>query len=189
MDALTALHSRNSANLLGDPAPTAEQLEAIYQAGLRACDHACLKPWKFLLIDGDARLAFGDLMVEVKTAMDGEIDEITSTKIRAKPLRAPTIIVVAASIKEHPKVPEIEQVLSAGAAAQLMMVAAHAQGLGAIWRSGSMMFAPEMRAGLGLEESDQIVGFIYLGTPNNVKPLPERASADFVRVWEPESDS
>lgn len=185
MDALSALHTRNSANLLGEPGPTAEQLEAIFQAGLRACDHACLRPWKFLLIEGDARLNFGDLMVEVKTALDGDIDEITSTKIRAKPLRAPTIIVVAASVKDHPKVPEIEQVLSAGAAAQLMMVAAHALGLGAIWRSGSMMFAPEMRAGLGLEERDQIVGFIYLGTANNVKPLPEHKSADFVRIWKP----
>lgn len=185
MDALTALHTRNSANLLGDPGPSDEQLEAIFQAGLRACDHACLRPWKFILIEGDARLEFGDLMVDVKAAIDGEIDEVTSAKIRAKPLRAPTIIVVAASITDHPKVPEIEQVLSAGAAAQLMMVAAHAQGLGAIWRSGSLMFAPKMRAGLGLNERDQIVGFIYVGTANNVKPLPEHNSDDFVQVWKP----
>lgn len=186
MDALTALHTRNSANLLSAPGPNAEQLEAIYQAGLRACDHACLTPWKYVLIQGDARIAFGELMVKAKAATDGgAISLDLADKIRVKPMRAPTIIAVAATIKEHPKVPEFEQILSAGAGAQMMMVAAHALGLGAIWRSGSLMFSPEMRAGLGLAKTDRLVGFLYIGTANNVKPLPQRNSADFVEVWAP----
>ena len=184
MDALTALHSRNSVNLLCEPAPTEVQLENILQAGLRACDHKNLTPWHFLLIEGNARHRFGELMAQVKDAtQDGVIDPLLAAKLRSKPLRAPTIIAVVAKIQNHPKVPEIEQILSAGASAQMMMVAAHAQSIGAIWRSGSMMFQAEMRAGLGLAETDHIVGFIYLGTPLATKTLTELNTSDYMSRW------
>lgn len=184
MDALTALTQRISVNLLTEPAPTKEQLNNIFKAGLRACDHASLTPWKFLLIEGEAREKFGELMVEVKTAMEGAaLDPALTEKLRRKPMRAPTIIIVAAAITEHPKVPEIEQVLSAGASAQMMMTAAYAQGVGAIWRSGAIMFHEKMREGLGLNPTDSIVGFLYLGTAKITKPLPEHKPNDFVHYW------
>lgn len=184
MDAIQALHSRTSVNLLTEPAPSPAQLDAILRAGVRACDHASLRPWQFLLIEGDARAKFGDLMVEVKEAADGtKLTSEAAEKLRRKPMRAPTILVVAASITEHEKVPEIEQVLSAGASAQMMMTAAHALGVGAIWRSGSLMFDARMRAGLGLKESDQIVGFLYLGTPKAAKPLPNLDPHEFLTRW------
>ncbi|MEM7359536.1 MAG: NAD(P)H nitroreductase [Pseudomonadota bacterium] len=184
MDAITALHTRTSVNLLTEPAPNDEQLDTIFRAGLRACDHKSLAPWKFLVIEGEAREQFGELMADVKKAMQGgEIEAGLAAKLKSKPFRAPTIIAVVAKIVEHEKVPEIEQVLSAGASAQMMMTAAHAQGVGAIWRSGSLMFRPEMREGLGLDATDQIVGFLYLGTPQAVKPVPELDPADFVEIW------
>lgn len=184
MDALTALHTRNSINILCEPGPSEIQLENIVKAGLRACDHRSLTPWKFLLIEGDARSQFGKLMVKAKEAADKRlISPELAAKLESKPLRAPTILVVVASIQKHEKVPEIEQVLSAGAAAQMMMTAAHAQGVGAIWRSGSMMFTSEIRQGLNLAETDQIVGFIYLGMPKAAKPLPARDVSDFLERW------
>ena len=184
MDALTALHQRNSVNMLTEPAPNKEQLDNIVKAGLRACDHGNLTPWKYLLIEGDIRHKFGELMAEVKATIDGApLSEELAAKLSAKPLRAPTIIVVVAKVIAHPKIPEIEQVLSAGASAQMMMTAAHAQGIGAIWRSGALMFHEKMRSGLGLVQTDQIVGFLYLGKPKITKPLAERDPADFVEVW------
>jgi nitroreductase len=184
MDALTALHSRNSVNLLCEPAPTEAQLQNILRAGLRACDHKNLTPWRFLIIEGDARHRFGELMVSVKaTIAGGVLDPVLAAKLRSKPLRAPTIVAVVAKIQNHPKVPEIEQILSAGGSAQMMMVAAHAQNIGAIWRSGSMMFQAEMRAGLGLAETDHIIGFIYLGTPLAVKALAELNTSDYTSRW------
>ncbi len=184
MDALTALHTRNSVNLLCEPGPSKSQLENIFKAGLRACDHKSLAPWKYLVIEGGAREKFGLLMAEVKRISNsGELDDALASKLASKPFRAPTILVVAAKITEHEKVPEIEQILSAGAGAQMMMVAAHAQGVGAIWRSGSMMFHPAMREGLGLDEKDHIVGFLYLGTPSATKALPTLKSEDFVEYW------
>lgn len=184
MDALEALHSRNSINLLAEPGPDADQLDNIVKAGLRACDHKNLRPWRYLLIEGDARQKFGELMVTVKQQMDGgKIDAVLADKLRCKPLRAPSIMVVVAHITAHPKVPRLEQILSAGASAQMMMVAAHAQGLGAIWRSGSMMFHPAMRNGLELATNERIVGFIYIGTPKTAKELPRLKPADYLRVW------
>ena len=186
MDALTALHTRNSVNLLSEPAPTKEQLENIFKAGLRACDHKNLTPWKYIVIEGEARRAFGKLMASVKNSMEGgQLDTALTSKLEAKPFRAPTIVAVAAKIVEHQKVPAVEQLLSAAASAQMMMVAAHAQGVGAIWRSGSMMFHAEMRAGLGLAYEDQIVGFLYLGSPSAVKQLPKRNTTDYVEFWQP----
>lgn len=184
MDALQALHNRSSSNLLCEPAPNSEQLDNIIKAGLRACDHRCLRPWEFITISGDARHAFGDLMVAAKEAADGKkLSVELADKIRKKPMRAPTIIAVVAKIETHEKVPEIEQVLSAGAAAQMMMTAAYAQGIGAIWRSGSMMFREEMRAGLGLNSTDQIVAFMYLGKAKVQKPCQTLDPADFKREW------
>lgn len=185
MDALTALHTRNSVNLLTEPAPNSDQLTAIFKAGLRACDHKNLRPWRFLIIEGKARKQFGELMASVKQAMEPETISLDlAEKLRSKPFRAPTIIAVAAKITPHEKVPEIEQVLSAGGAAQLMMTAAHAQGIGAIWRSGSLMFHPAMLEGLGLDSRHRMVGFLYLGTPKAIKPLNELNPDDFIEVWQ-----
>lgn len=184
MDALTALHARNSVSLLTEPGPNQEQLNNIYKAGLRACDHGSLTPWKFLLIEGESRNKFGHLMADVKAAIDGApVAPESAAKYHKMPLRAPTIIVVVAAIIENSKIPEIEQVLSAGASAQMMMTAAHAQGIGAIWRSGALMPHERMSEGLGLKPSDQIIGFLYMGTPKIVKPLPEYDPKDFVETW------
>lgn len=184
MDALTALHSRNSVNLLGEPGPNKQELNNIIKAGLRACDHKNLRPWRYLVIQDDARLAFGQIMADVKAASDGgPFTPDLLVKIKNKPMRAPTIIAVVAKITPDEKVPEIEQVLSAGASAQMMMCAAHAQGIGAIWRSGSIMFRPEMLSKLGLEDTDKIVGFIYLGTIKAAKALAEIDIEEFVTYW------
>ena len=189
MDAITALHSRTSVNLLQEPGPCDAQLNDIIKAGLRACDHHSLRPWRFIQIKGAARAAFGELMAAALEEVRGKpLDQELGKKIRQKPFRAPTIIVVSARIQEHPKVPSIEQEYSAAAAAQAMMVAAHALDIGAIWRSGSLMFSATMRRGLGLGDNDRIVGFIYLGTPKTVKPVPRVNVTDFLEDWSGVSD-
>ena len=90
------------------------------------------------------------------------------------------IITVVAKITEHPKVPEIEQIISAGCAAHALELAAFAQGLGAMWRSGGMMFDPSVKASLGLAEHEQIVGFLYLGTATKIRTVQPVDSTEFV---------
>ena len=184
MDALQALHTRNSVNMLTEPGPNADQLKNILKSGLRACDHKRLRPWKYLLIEGKARSSLGDLFVSAKIQDEPMMSEEAQAKLHSKPMRAPLIIVVIADMKIDPAVPEIEQILSAGASAQMMMVAAHAQGIGAIWRSGPLMFDARIHQGLNLSDQQQIIGFLYLGTTVSTKRLPENKLEDFVQHWQ-----
>ena len=162
MDALEALHSRiSSPRLKGDVGSRA--LNNIFKAALRAPDHGLLKPWRFLVIKGEDRSHLGELFARAELSENPSITPQALSKTKAKPLRAPMIIVCIACITEHKSVPEIEQLLSCGAAIQNMMVAAHAQGVGAMWRTGAMAYNEIVNAGLRLKENERILGFLYLG--------------------------
>ncbi|NKB32082.1 MAG: nitroreductase [Pseudomonadales bacterium] len=184
MKALDALHSRISAPRLCDPPPDESALENIYRAAFRAADHGLLRPWRFLIIRGESRNKLGDLFLEASLEQDSEIPVEKQQNIRQKPLRAPLLLVTISSLKEHPKVPEFEQDLSAGAASQNMLVAAHAQGVGAMWRTGSMAYHPTVMKGLGLQDHEKIIGFLYLGTINGpLKTLSEPDIDEFFQEW------
>lgn len=183
MDAITALQTRQSVSQLDLPGPTPSQLDAIFRAGLRASDHGRLRPWRFIVIEGDARYKLGDLFVRAAQQANPQLADEERKKLQDNPLRAPLIITVVAKIRPNEKIPAIEQHLSAAAAAQLMLLAAHALQLGAVWKTGKMAYDAGVHRGLGLEAGDQIVGFLYLGTPKANKPLPELSTRDFVSYW------
>jgi len=184
MDAIQALHNRVSSPLLKEPAPTTEQLDVLLKAAMRAPDHKMLKPWRFLIIEGTGRQAFGDLLAKAAQVNDPQIDDEALIKARNKPLRAPVIIVSIACLTEHPKVPEIEQIITAGAAANNIVTAAYAIGLGAYWRTGSPAFDETVKTGLGLADNEQIIGFIYLGTPDGrSRRLPESDPSECSEHW------
>lgn len=184
MDLLTALQTRVSCPLLTDPGPSEEQIQELVKAAARAPDHKSLRPWRFLLIEGDARLGMGELLAKAVMSDNPDADAAALDKARRKPLRAPTIIVAIATITEHPKVPEIEQIISAGAAANNLVTAAFAIGIGAYWRTGGAAFHPLVKEGLGLQENEQIIGFIYLGTPKTqLRPAPVAEPGEFIERW------
>ena len=184
VDALTALLSRTSSPLLKAPGPDAEALENIYKAAFRAADHGLLKPWRFLSIQGDSLVKLGELFVRAATEDNPDITAAKIEKLQKKPLRAPLIVVTIASAKEHPKVPAFEQELSAAAATQNMLIAAHAQGVGAMWRTGSMAFHPTVMSGLGLQSHEKIIGFLYLGSHEGPeRPPTETTISDHVSEW------
>ena len=184
MEALNALLTRNSASKLIDPAPAKGELQQIISAALRSPDHARLRPWRFLLIEGQAREALGALFAEAtKRAKPGASPEILQ-KASSKSQRAPLIVVVIASTAAHPKVPHIEQQLSAGCAAQNILLAAHALGYAGIWRTGAMAYHQIVRDGLSLASNEEITGFIYLGTMSGEpKVLPELNPDHFATYW------
>lgn len=184
MDALSALHGRVSCPRLVDPAPSGEVLENIQKAAFRAADHARMRPWRFLVIDGEARNKLGKLFVKAQESKEDGLTDKQIERITSKPLRAPMIIVAIASIKQNPKVPEIEQIISAGATAQNMITAAYAQGVGAIWRTGDVAYDQTVMNGLGLSENEKIVGFLYLGTiPVDGLEAPELEVSDYFQSW------
>lgn len=184
MDALTALQQRRSEASLGEPAPDGEVLAHLQRAALAAADHATLRPWRFLMIRGAARERLGELFVRGREAAEGELSERERERTRGRPLRAPLLIAVIGTPRTDAKVPEIEQLLSAGAAAQNLLNAAYAQGVGAIWRTGGFAYDPLVKAGLGLRPDEHIVGFLYLGTVIEKRPpRPVLSPGDFFHDW------
>lgn len=183
MNAIDLLLTRVSSPVLDEPAPTKEQLDLIYRAALRAPDHGGLRPYRFLQIEGVGREKLGRVFVEAARAQRTDLTEQEEQKLLNAPLRAPLVIVVVASLQSHPKVPEIEQQLAAGCAAHGIVLAAFAQGVDAIWRSGDMAFNPQVMARLGLEAHEHIVGFIYLGKARKHRVVPCLQPGEFVRKW------
>ncbi len=184
VDALTALLHRRSEATLGEPAPDGEVLANIQRAALTAADHATLRPWRFLVIRGTARERLGELFVRGREAVEGELSARERERTQGRPLRAPLVIVAIGAPRQDAKVPEIEQLLSAGAAVQNLLNAAYAQGVGAIWRTGGFAYDPVVKAGLGLGAGEHILGFLYLGTV--IAPRPPRPPldpGDFFREW------
>ena len=184
MHAIDLLTNRNTASNLQDPAPSGTNLEAIFQAGLRSPDHARLRPWRFLTIDGDARLELGQLFASSLKHRNPNCNDSDLIKVRKQPLRAPLIIVVMAKLVSHPKVPETEQMLSAGCACHAMLLAAESLGFAGIWRTGVNAYDANVKKGLGLAEHESIIGYLYLGTRKAMpKPLPSMESSDFFQTW------
>lgn len=181
MDALDALLNRVSAPRLCEPAPDAAQRELLFRAALRAPDHGQLRPWRFLTIEGAAREQLGELLAQ---ALPADASPEALSKARAMPLRAPLLVVVIARVQAHAKVPAQEQVIAAGCAAHGILLAAHAQGIGAVWRTGELAYNAQVAAGLGLAVDEQIIAFLYLGTPEReLRAVPQVQVGDFVRAW------
>ncbi|HKN04679.1 MAG TPA: NAD(P)H nitroreductase [Buttiauxella sp.] len=163
MDALELLLNRRSASRLAEPAPAGEALENIIRAGMRAPDHGTLRPWRFIIIENEGLERFSHVLE--KAAIAEELDEKGIEKARTAPFRAPLIIAVVAYCDDNHKVPVWEQVVSAGCSVMAMQLAAIAQGYNGIWRTGIWTENEAVREALHCREQDEVVGFLYLGTP------------------------
>ena len=172
---------RVSAPRLGGNAPSATQREIIFQAALRAPDHAQLRPWRFFSIEGTARQHLGKAFADGLKTDNPELSTEQYEKAAKSLLRAPWIVVVVVSPTPHPKVPLLEQQLAAGCGAHAMLYAAHAQKIGAIWRTGEKAYHPAVHQHLKLKDNEQILGFLYFGEPlGKLKAAPKIDSENFV---------
>lgn len=182
-DVIDAIIKRASEPRLVAPAPDDTVLRKVFQCAARAPDHALLRPWRYLVIDGEGRTKLGELFVQ---AMDDEDHALSGKqeKLRKSPLRAPMIIVGIACHKPHPKVPEIEQHASAAVGLGYVLLALQSAGFGGMWRTGAVAYHPHVAKGLGLTENESIAGFLYVGTVDSHKPdVPRAEAADFVSRW------
>lgn len=198
MDAIELLLQRQSTSALTDPAPNAADLTTLLSAGMRVPDHGGLKPWHFHVISGEGLQRLSDLYVEATTKdlssmaelIEGTyIDEYALnekiTKVAKMPFRAPMIIVISTDYTEHNKVPQQEQLVTAGCCAQAMQMAAYSLGYGAMWRTGTLAYNEMVKQGLAITEDNDIVGFLYLGTPSKLSNIkPAKSYQDKVTFWE-----
>ena len=163
MDAIEALNTRATAKTYGETPPTKEQLAIVLQAAVRAPDHGRLRPWRFMIIEGEQRRKLGELLAASALRRVPGLSAGDLQRERDKALRAPLIIVVACRIVPGTKIPVIEQILAAGSAAQNILLALHAMGFAAAWKTGEAAYDPEVKRALGFAADDHLVGFIYTG--------------------------
>lgn len=187
MDIVDFLKARGSTpwRVLGDPGPTAEEIQEFLAAAVTAPDHGAIRPWRFIVVRGDARGAMGEVFTQALLKRKPDADEATVEKDRDRMRRVPLLIVVAASIREdHPKVPPSEQLVATGLAAQAILLAAQARGYGGVILTGDHAYDPTVKAALGLKDKDQIVGFVYIGTPEGeMRPKRRPDATKFTRDW------
>ena len=184
MDAITALHQRVSSPRLTVPAPTDKQLDILFRAAGRAADHGNMRPWRFVVVEEEGLTRLGDLFVQAATTQNPEITAPEIERLMSMPKRAPMIILAIAKRQPNPKVPDVEQIIAAGAATQNLLNAAFALGIGAVWRTGDMAYHPLVKQALGVQKNEELIGFIYIGTPTTPPPQPrEQNPEDFFSRW------
>lgn len=185
MDAMELLLSRELALKLELPGPDRAALDAIFQSAVRAPDHGRLRPWRFVVIQEDKRAAFGKLMADSMQRREPNASAEMLDRERAKAMRAPIIVVAAAHVQKGHKIPEVEQLSAAVAAAQNIMLAANALGYGAMWKTGAPAYDASVKQALGLAPDDDIIGFMYLGKQvGGGIQSPRPAAAEYVSMWE-----
>lgn len=184
MELLHGLLNRVSIQRLAAPGPSQAQLEVMLQAALRAPDHGSLKPWRSVMVKGEGLNKLGQLLQQAQLERSPDSDAMTLERCLNMPHRAPSILVLISSPKPHPQVPTQEQVLATAAAGHAMLLAAYAQGIGAVWRTGWVVDHPAIMQAFDLQEGEEIIGMIYMGTPLVApKPVPVVSSQAFIKHW------
>jgi nitroreductase len=170
--AIDTMLSRVSISRLREPAPQGRELDLILQTAMRAPDHGRLRPWRLVLVRGPARHALADVIATaLRHRQPDVIDEVVERQ-RGKIINAPLVIALGAHIRPEHKVPELEQMLSVGAAAMNMLNAIHALGYGGIWVTGPNAYDSRVADALGFPAPDRLLGFLFVGTPMD-QPAPQ----------------
>ncbi len=164
-EALDLLKTRRSVKAmeLAGPGPAASEIETILTIASRVPDHGKLTPWRFIVFEGDARLAAGDKIAAAFAAKYPDATQDQVDKERERLARAPLVIAVVSRAAEHKKIPEWEQVLSAGAAAMSLVLAAYALGYAANWITEWYAYDRRVLDLFGVGPQERLAGFIHIG--------------------------
>lgn len=186
-DVFDVIRNRRSVGKVKPDLPPREAIERMLEAATWAPCHHVTEPWSFRVIAGNARAALGEVMARAKVermTRQGKDTEGEFERAKSKAMRAPVIIAVAVQPVEGPKVVEIEEVEAGAAAVQNMLLAAEAQGLATIWRTGDPAYDPAVKAHLGLDAAAHIIGFIYVGYPDAFPARARHTPHPAKTVWQ-----
>jgi nitroreductase len=186
MDVLEAIRTRRSIGKVTDQRPTREQIEVMLDAATWAPNHHLTHPWRFVVVAGDERIRFGEVMAQSKIdrmEREGRSTEGEAERLIAKALRAPVIIAVGVEPSDQPKAIEIEEIESGAAAVQNMLLAAHALGLATMWRTGDPAYDPAVARYLGFSERGRLLGFVYVGYAAVEKEPSKHVPFDEITTW------
>lgn len=184
MTSLDLLLSRFSTDALVEPAPAGAVLESILSTAMRAPDHGKLRPWRYAIVQGDARRALAERVVASMKRLDPEVPQAKVEKRLSRFSTMPMTIVLGMHLRPEHKIPLLEQELAVGAAAMNVLNALHATGFGGVWVSGDVAYDPELAAELGFPAPHRLAGFLFVGTPQAGATGPKRRPVDdYVAQW------
>jgi nitroreductase len=172
-DTIALLKNRRSAPpvVMTGPGPSAAELQTILTVASRVPDHGKLAPWRFILFEGEARDHAGRIALDLRLHDKPDLDERGRAEELQRFTRAPLVVAVVSRAAPHPKIPEWEQLLSAGAVCMNLIVAARALGFAATWLTEWMAYDARFRAAIGLVEHERIAGFLHIG---QAPPMEDR---------------
>lgn len=158
-----------------EPGPSAADLETILRCATRVPDHGKLAPWRIQVVQGEAQEKLGEVFARVFKRNNPEVEEERLETEWQRPQRAPLLLIVSSNI-ESERIPRLEQLLSGGAVCQNILIAATALGYASQWLSEWVNYDADVKAHLGVTPTDEILGFMYLGTASEKpkeRPRPE----------------
>lgn len=183
MELFDAIHSRQSqGKVKPDPVPR-EIIEKLLSAAVQAPNHYKVRPWRFVVLTGEARNKLGEVMAASQMDRHPDFPQAAFDKTRSLPLRAPVLIAAGADKPSEEKVLEIENVCAVAAACENLLLAAQGLGLGAKWRTGEWARDPKVKQFLGFAPDQHIVSFLYIGYPEFTPEPRERPSFEDRTVW------
>ncbi|KPP80837.1 MAG: Nitroreductase family protein [Oceanicaulis sp. HLUCCA04] len=182
-DMLGRLARRRSTRAIdmSGPGPSQAQLAVLLKIAARVPDHGKLCPWRFVVFEGEARSQFGKMLEQFARADMPDAGDDRFALERRRFERAPLVIGVISRVTVPHKIPEWEQVLSAGAVCQNLLLAADAMGFGAQWLTEWYAFDERVRAAIGLDETERVAGFVYVGTQSVSAVERTRKTPDVTR--------
>jgi nitroreductase len=183
MDVFDAINTRYSVSKVKADALPSPVIMKLLDAGNQAPNHYKVRPWRFVVLMGSARNKLGDVMAASQADRFPDLPQESFDKTRILPLRAPVLIAAGVDKPSESKVLEVENICAVSAACQNILLAAHASGLGAIWRTGEWARDAKVKAFLGFAVDQHIVGFIYVGFAEGANQPAPRPSVDDRAIW------
>jgi nitroreductase len=183
MDIFEAIHTRHSQGKVKPDSLPRELIEKLLDAAVQAPNHYKVRPWRFVVLTSAGLKKLGDVMAASQQERHPDFPPESFDKCRTLPFRAPVVIAVGVDKPSEPKVLEIENICAAAAATENLLLAAHAMGLGAKWRTSDWARDPLVKEFLGFEADQHVIGFLYIGYPEFVPEPTARPSFEDRTVW------
>ncbi len=183
MDVFEAIHNRHSIKKVKQDAVPREMIEKLLDAAVQAPNHYKVRPWRFVVLTGEARHRLGDVMSASLRDRHPEYPREAFDKAHATPFQAPVVIAVGVEKPSEAKISQIENISAVAAAIENLLLAAHALGLGAKWRTGEWTDDVKVKEFLGFEADQHVLGFIYVGYPELAAEYPRRPSYEDRVLW------
>jgi nitroreductase len=183
MDTLQTIQTRHSNGKVKAEIVSRDVIEKLLNAAVQSPNHYKVRPWRFVVLTGDARNRFGEILAQSLKARFPQLNEEALDKERAKSLRSPVLIAVGVDKPSESKVLEIENICAAAAACENILLAAHDLGLAGKWRTGDATRDPLVKKFLGFAEDQHIISFLYIGYPEFDPETAPRPGFEDRTVW------